>query len=118
MQIDLGICPVPESNDHVPLPALRTRRSGIRQLSARNPVGPVRVHRQRALTADLIEARTHSSARLAGFDAEIPRGFRVRGLTKDTLGDLARGLVAHLMAPGATVGVDHLANPFTLAPDV
>src|SRR5438105_6807570 len=114
MQIDLGICPVPESDDHVPLPALRTRRRGIRELAMGNPAGPVRVHRQRALTADLVEARTHPAARLAGFDPEIPRGFRVRGLTEDAFGNLARGLVAHLMAASATVRVDNLANPFTL----
>ena len=33
------------------------------------------------------------------------------------LGNLARGLVAHLMTARAAVGVDDLANPLALAPD-
>ena len=53
MQIDFRIGPVPESDHDVPLLTLRTRRSGRWQLSMGNAVGPVRVHRQRALTANL-----------------------------------------------------------------
>ena len=118
VQIDLGICPVPHRDDDVPLPALRTRRSGRRQLSVGNPIGPVRVHRQRALAANLREAGTHPGARLAGLNPAIPRGSRVRGLTEDALWNLARGLVAHLMTASAAVRVDDLANPLALALDV
>ena len=117
MQIDFRIGPVPESDDHVPLLTLRTRRSGGRQLSMGNAVGPVRVHRQRALTANLVEAGTHPAARLAGLNPEVPRGFRVCGLTEDTLRNLARGFVAHLMTAGAAVRVDDIANPLALALD-
>src|SRR6185369_16245185 len=117
MQIDFRIGPVPEGDDHVPLPALRTRRSGGRQLSMGNAVGPVRIHRQRALTANLVKAGTHTAARLAGLNPKVPRGFRVCGLTEDTLWNLARGLVAHLMTAGAAVRVDDVANPLALALD-
>ncbi len=72
VQIDLRIGPVPQRDDDVALPALRTRRSGGRQLSMGNAVGPVRIHRQRALTANLVEAGTHPAARLAGLESGDP----------------------------------------------
>jgi len=82
-----------------------------------DPVTPVGVHRQHALAADLIETGTHPAARLAGLNPEVPRGFRVCGLTEDALWNLARGLVAHLMTAGAAVRVDDVANPLALALD-
>src|SRR4029077_3367428 len=118
MQINLWIGPVPQADDHVPLLALRTGRRVRRKLSLGDAVAPVRVHRQRALTANLVEAGAHPGARLAGLNAAIPRGFRVMDLAEDALGNFARGLVAHLMTARAAVRVDDLANPLALALDV
>ncbi len=72
MQIDLRIGPVPHRDDDVPLLALRTRRSGSRQLSVGNPVGPVRVHRQRALAANLVEAGAHPRRRPGRLESGDP----------------------------------------------
>ncbi len=118
VQIDLRIGPVPHRDDDVPLPALRTRRSGRRQLSVGDAVGPVRVHRQRALAANLVEAGS-SSRRPPGRpeSGDPTRLSSPSRLTEDALGNLARGLVAHLMTAGAAVRVDDLANPFALALD-
>ena len=65
----------------------------------------------------MVEAGAHLGARLAGLNAAIPRGARVMNLAEDALGNLARGLVAHLMTASAAVGVDDLANPLALALD-
>ena len=114
VQIDLRIGPVPHRDDDVALAALRPRRRDGRQLAPRNPIGPVGPHRQRTRAADLREASAHAAAGLAGLDAAIPRGaWSVE--RAEVLGDLARRLVAHLMAAGAAVGVDDVANPFALA---
>src|SRR5205823_173795 len=80
-------------------------------------VGPIRVHRQRARAAYLVEAGTHPAAGLSGLNPPIPRGFRVLSLAENTLGNFARGLVAHLMTAGAAIRVDDIANPFALASD-
>src|SRR5512143_1108441 len=83
-----------------------------------NAIGPVRIHRQCALTSDLVEAGAHPAARLPGLNPKVPCGFRVGGLAEDALRNLARGLVAHLMTAGAAVRVDDVANPLTLALNV
>src|SRR5207302_4388041 len=108
-------CPVPYCDHDVPLLSLRTRRSSTRQLSVGNPVGPVRVHRRRALTANLVEACSHTRPRLAGLNAALPGGFRVRRVVEDALGNFARGLVTHLMAASVAICVDDLAYPLALA---
>jgi hypothetical protein len=66
----------------------------------------------------LIKARTHSAACLTSFDTEVPSAFRIRSLAQDALRDLARSLVAHLMAARAAVGVNNGADPLALAFDI
>ena len=48
VQIGLRVCPVPLGNDHVSFGTLRSRGHG-RQLSGRNPVGPISEHGQCSL---------------------------------------------------------------------
>src|SRR5262249_16802281 len=80
-------------------------------------IAPVRVHRERPRAPDLREARAHTTARLAGLDPAVP-GERRRVEPAETRRDLARRLVAQLMAARAAVGVDDLAYPLALALDV
>ncbi len=117
VQIRFGIRPVPHRDHHVSLASLRAIGCGRRQLAGGDPVGPVRVHPECALTADLREARAHTAARLAGLNPLIPRALRIWCGIEDALGNAPRGGTAHLMAPGAAVGVDDLSDPFALAPD-
>ena len=73
---------------------------------------------ERACAADLREPRAHAAAGLSGLDAAIPRHLRVLELAEDARRNRARRRAAHLMAAGAAVGVDDVANPLALALDV
>ena len=65
MKVGLWIGPVPFCDDDVPLDALRPRRRG-RHFARRDPIGPVREHRQRALATELtVEATGHPCAGLS-----------------------------------------------------
>src|SRR4029434_10397277 len=67
--------------------------------------------------ANLRKPRTHPATRLTRLNATIP-GRRGVGELPERFGNLARRLAAHLMATGAAVGVDDVADPFTLTLDV
>ena len=118
VQVRLRIGPVPHRDDDVALAALRARRR--RRPAARPPamrsVQSAYIASARG-AADLREAGAHAAAGLSGLDAAIPGGRRVLERA-EALRDLARRLVAHLMAAGAAVGVDDVANPLALALDV
>src|SRR5262249_31014873 len=117
VQVHLRIGPVPHRHDDVALFALRSRRYGVRELAARDPIGPVGPHAERALAAHLREPRTHAAAAgLSRLNATIPRVGRCLE-TPERLRDLARGLVPHLVAARAAIRVDHVADPLALTLD-
>ena len=118
VQIDLRVRPIPHRHDDVALDALRARRRRGGQLALGDAVGPVGIHRERAGAAHLREAGAHAAAGLAGLDAAIPRHLRVLELAEDARGNRARGRATQLVAAGAAVGVDDVADPLALALDV
>ena len=116
MQVGLRIGPVPHREHDVALATLRARRRGGRHGAGRDAVGPIRPHGQRARLAGLVEAVDHAGAGLPGLQPALPCRRRIVERAQ-RLGDFARGLVAHLVAAGAAVGVDDVADPLALAPD-
>src|SRR6202043_3832594 len=88
-----------------------------RQLSLSDKVAPVLIHRGSAVKDDLVEARSHLWAGLAGLNEPHPSGLRSLFVMHGALRNLAPGLVTHLMAAGAAVGVHYLADPLALALD-
>src|SRR5207244_5530126 len=77
-------------------------------------IGRVGVHCERPVATNLCKARAHATAGLAGLNAPVPRILR-RLECAECFRDGARRRVAQLMAACAAVGVDDLANPFSLA---
>ena len=114
VQVRLRVGPVPQRDDHVALHSLRPRRRR-RQLAARHAIRPVAEQQQRALAAQLLEAAHHVAARLARLDAPLPCVRHVRKLA-DRRGDVARRLVAELMAGRAAARLE-AAQPLRLGLD-
>src|SRR5438876_6240191 len=77
-------------------------------------VGPVRKHLESARPADLGESRVHSITGLPGLNSPLPSRSRIRECAQ-RLGNFAGRSVAHLMATGAAVRADDVADPFALA---
>ena len=117
VHVRLRIRPVPQRHDDVPLHAPRAGGRRRRVLARLDAVGPVGVHRQRAVAPDLRQPRVHGAARLPGLHAAVPGG-EVRVEVAERLGNLSRGLVPQCVTSRAAVGVDHRADPLALALDV
>ena len=116
VHVGLGLGPVPQADDHVAFDALWPGRGRLGILAAGDALGPVAVHRQRRLAADLVEPPVHVDAGLPRLDAAVP-GVGVRLEVGERGRNLARRLVAELVAAGAAVRVDDAADPRALAGD-
>src|SRR4029434_2320854 len=88
----------------------------LRQLAAGDPIGPIRIHRERTRAAHLREAGAHRAARLTGLNAAIPCGRRILERA-ERFRDLSRRLATELMARRAGIGRNDVANPSTLTLD-
>ena len=115
MQIRLRIGPVPHCDDDVPLFSLWPLWRDGRQLTRGDPIGPVRIHLQGSLAADLRELGAHAAAGLAGLNAPIPGSDRV-GERTEALRNFPSRSVAQLVTSCAAVGVHDISNPLALAP--
>ena len=115
VEIFARIGPVPLADDDIPLETLGTRRRLPRQLSRRDPVGPIGERGQHAFLAEPVEVGVHVSAAVdARPQPAVPR--RRRGIERaQTRRHLARRLVAHLVARRARAGLD-VVDPVGLAP--
>ena len=97
VEIRLRVGPIPLRDDDVALLALRPRRRLGRQLTRCDAVGPISEHGQRRRPPDPVKATPHLATGLTRQDAPIPGRDRRLELAEGG-GDLARGLIAELMA--------------------
>ena len=114
VEVDVRIGPIPFSDDHVALDALRPGRRG-RHLAGGDAVGPVREHRIGA-SPELVGAGHHVAACLSRQDPPLPRGLR-RLDRVERLGDLPRRLVSELMTGPAASRLE-VPQPLRLAADL
>ena len=103
--------PVPHRQHQIALAALRTGRR-LRHLAGGDPIGPPREHLEAALAPEPRDHAAHPAAVLSGLDAAVPC-LDARRERPKRLRDLARRLVAHLVAHVA-VRLD-LVDPVVLS---
>ena len=109
MEIVLGVRPVPHGDDDVALEPGRPRRGRARQLAGLDAVGPIGERGEVAAVRRQQRGHEahHAAARRPGLDAPRPGGDRGIEMA-ERLGDVARRVIADLVAIAAAVGLDRV----------
>ncbi len=118
VEIVLGVRPVAHGDDDVALEPGRPRRRGARQLAGLDAVGPIGERGEMAAVRRQQRGHEahHAAARRSGLDAPRPGGDR-RIEMPERLGNVARGVIADLVAIAAAIGLDRV-EPLILGLEV